>query len=85
MIPGAFAEVPLDGLLQAQFDNHHFMNLFGDQGKGCLRFSYASSIDDIEEAVPRIRRFLKRRNDQGATRASGGPGLDEALDLPPAL
>ncbi|USP76250.1 hypothetical protein yc1106_03524 [Curvularia clavata] len=34
MIPGAFAEVPLDGLLQAQFDNHQFMNLFGDGGKG---------------------------------------------------
>ncbi|CAN9129190.1 unnamed protein product [Alternaria alternata] len=30
MIPGAFAEVPLDGLLQAQFDNHQFMNLFGE-------------------------------------------------------
>ncbi|KAF1966707.1 ras GTPase activating protein-like protein [Bimuria novae-zelandiae CBS 107.79] len=28
MIPGAFAEVPLDGLLQAQFENHQFMNLF---------------------------------------------------------
>lgn len=35
MIPGAFAEVPLDVLLQAQFDNHQFMNLFGDgSGKG---------------------------------------------------
>ncbi|EUC35385.1 hypothetical protein COCCADRAFT_3407 [Bipolaris zeicola 26-R-13] len=35
MIPGAFAEVPLDGLLQAQFDNHQFMNLFGGEaGKG---------------------------------------------------
>ncbi|KAF1837143.1 ras GTPase activating protein-like protein [Decorospora gaudefroyi] len=34
MIPGAFAEVPLDGLLQAQFDNHQFMNLFGDGGRG---------------------------------------------------
>ncbi|KAF1955093.1 ras GTPase activating protein-like protein [Byssothecium circinans] len=33
MIPGAFAEVPLDGLLQAQFDNHQFMNLFGEGGK----------------------------------------------------
>lgn len=33
MIPGAFAEVPLDGLLQAQFDNHQFMNLFGDGGQ----------------------------------------------------
>jgi Ras GTPase-activating-like protein IQGAP2/3 len=41
MIPGAFAEVPLDGLLQAQFDNHQFMNLFGDgkdgSGSGALR------------------------------------------------
>jgi Ras GTPase-activating-like protein IQGAP2/3 len=34
MIPGAFAEVPLDGLLQAQFDNHQFMNLFGEGAKG---------------------------------------------------
>ncbi|KAH8716793.1 hypothetical protein GQ44DRAFT_624842 [Phaeosphaeriaceae sp. PMI808] len=41
MIPGAFAEVPLDGLLQAQFDNHQFMNLFGDgrdgSGSGAVR------------------------------------------------
>ncbi|KAF2708034.1 ras GTPase activating protein-like protein [Pleomassaria siparia CBS 279.74] len=41
MIPGAFAEVPLDGLLQAQFDNHQFMNLFGEgkdgSGTGALR------------------------------------------------
>lgn len=41
MIPGAFAEVPLDGLLQAQFDNHQFMNLFGDgrdgSGGGAVR------------------------------------------------
>jgi len=41
MIPGAFAEVPLDGLLQAQFDNHQFMNLFGDgrdgSGTGAVR------------------------------------------------
>ena len=34
MIPGAFAEVPLDGLLQAQFDNHQFMNLFGEGKDG---------------------------------------------------
>ncbi|KAJ4991173.1 Ras GTPase activating [Stagonosporopsis vannaccii] len=41
MIPGAFAEVPLDGLLQAQFDNHQFMNLFGEgrdgSGNGAVR------------------------------------------------
>ena len=43
MIPGASAEVPLDGLLQAQFDNHQFMNLFGEAGKekgeGALRLN----------------------------------------------
>ena len=43
MIPGAFAEVPLDGLLQAQFDNHQFMNLFGDArdggGTGAVRLN----------------------------------------------
>jgi hypothetical protein len=36
---------------------------FGDQGEGYIRFSYASSIDNIQEAVARIRRFLERRND----------------------
>ncbi|KAF2186747.1 ras GTPase activating protein-like protein [Zopfia rhizophila CBS 207.26] len=43
MIPGAFAEVPLDGLLQAQFDNHQFMNLFGESkdgsGPGAMRLN----------------------------------------------
>jgi Ras GTPase-activating-like protein IQGAP2/3 len=35
MIPGAAASVPLDDLLQAQFNNCQFMNLFGsDDGKG---------------------------------------------------
>lgn len=36
MIPGASASVPLDDLLQAQFDNHQFMNLFkgGNQASG---------------------------------------------------
>lgn len=34
MIPGAAASVPLDDLLQAQFNNCQFMNLFGDEGEG---------------------------------------------------
>jgi Ras GTPase-activating-like protein IQGAP2/3 len=35
MIPGASASVPLDDLLQAQFNNCQFMNLFGaGQGQG---------------------------------------------------
>jgi Ras GTPase-activating-like protein IQGAP2/3 len=47
MIPGASAEVPLDDLLQAQFDNHSFMNLFQTglnagakgEGQGALRLN----------------------------------------------
>ncbi|KAL9094431.1 MAG: hypothetical protein Q9165_003281 [Trypethelium subeluteriae] len=43
MIPGASASVPLDELLQAQFDNHQFMNLFegggGGPGQGALRLN----------------------------------------------
>ena len=34
MIPGASASVPLDDLLQAQFNNCQFMNLFGGVGSG---------------------------------------------------
>ncbi|KAF2669378.1 IQ domain-containing protein [Microthyrium microscopicum] len=34
MIPGASASVALDGLLQAQFNNLHFICLFGDEGTG---------------------------------------------------
>jgi aspartate aminotransferase len=33
---------------------------FGDQGEGYIRFSYASSIANIEEAIDRIGRFLRR-------------------------
>jgi aspartate aminotransferase len=33
---------------------------FGDQGEGYIRFSYANSIANIEEAVERIARFLGR-------------------------
>jgi Ras GTPase-activating-like protein IQGAP2/3 len=32
MVPGAAASVPLDDLLQAQFNNCQFMNLFGADG-----------------------------------------------------
>ncbi|KAK5020208.1 iqgap-related protein [Cryomyces antarcticus] len=34
MIPGASASVPLDDLLQAQFNNHQFMNLFASGSGG---------------------------------------------------
>ena len=33
---------------------------FGDQGEGYIRFSYANSIANIEEAIDRIARFLAR-------------------------
>jgi aspartate aminotransferase len=33
---------------------------FGEQGEGYIRFSYASSIANIEEAIERIGRFLRR-------------------------
>jgi aspartate aminotransferase len=33
---------------------------FGDQGEGYIRFSYANSIANIEEATFRIARFLER-------------------------
>ena len=33
---------------------------FGDQGEGYIRFSYANSIANIEEATDRIARFLDR-------------------------
>jgi Ras GTPase-activating-like protein IQGAP2/3 len=44
MIPGASASVPLDDLLQAQFNNCQFMNLFGEdsdgkKGEGPLRLN----------------------------------------------
>ena len=33
---------------------------FGEQGEGYIRFSYANSIANIEEAIDRIGRFLGR-------------------------
>lgn len=37
-------------------------NAFGTTGEGFIRCSYASSIDNIKEALKRIERFLKNRN-----------------------
>lgn len=33
-------------------------NSFGKNGEGFLRFSYATSVENIEEALDRIRRHL---------------------------
>jgi aspartate/methionine/tyrosine aminotransferase len=40
---------------------------FGEQGEGYLRFSYAASLEAIDEAIARIRAFL-----------AAGPGLPMA-------
>ncbi len=32
---------------------------FGEYGEGYLRFSYANSLDNLMEAMERIRRFLR--------------------------
>jgi aspartate/methionine/tyrosine aminotransferase len=34
---------------------------FGKNGEGYLRFSYASSMENIEEALRRLKRFLATR------------------------
>jgi len=32
---------------------------FGANGEGYLRFSYASSVENIEEALGRLKRYLE--------------------------
>ncbi|HQK08161.1 MAG TPA: pyridoxal phosphate-dependent aminotransferase, partial [Spirochaetota bacterium] len=34
---------------------------FGSAGEGFLRFSYATSIENIEEGLKRIEQYLKNR------------------------
>lgn len=41
---------------------------FGPSGAGYLRCSYATSLDQIEEAVRRITRFVNRRKEMNRTR-----------------
>jgi len=38
---------------------------FGDCGEGYLRISYAYSIDNLREALTRLRRFVEKYRDQG--------------------
>ncbi|MEO0084130.1 MAG: aminotransferase class I/II-fold pyridoxal phosphate-dependent enzyme, partial [candidate division WOR-3 bacterium] len=33
---------------------------FGEYGKGYIRFSYANSIENINEAINRIRKFIEK-------------------------
>ena len=57
MIPGAFAEVPLDGLLQAQFENHQFLNLFGEGKEGGGRGAMRVNVNLFLHLV--FRKFYK--------------------------
>ena len=34
---------------------------FGQNGMGCIRFSYANSLENIAEVLERIERYLERR------------------------
>jgi Ras GTPase-activating-like protein IQGAP2/3 len=45
MIPGAAASVPLDDLLQAQFNNCQFMNLFGAEEEGARNSANAPIVE----------------------------------------
>ena len=40
-------------------------NAFGECGEGFIRACYAASMEDIVEAIKRIRRFVERNNLQG--------------------
>ncbi|HHD2753482.1 TPA: aminotransferase class I/II-fold pyridoxal phosphate-dependent enzyme [Clostridium perfringens] len=40
-------------------------NAFGECGEGFIRACYAASMEDIMEAIKRIRRFVERNNLQG--------------------
>jgi aspartate/methionine/tyrosine aminotransferase len=37
---------------------------FGYGGEGYLRFSYTTSIDDIEEGIKRLREYIKKKNSE---------------------
>ena len=67
----AFPSIKRTGMTSDEFcesllkEEHVLMvpgNAFGKSGEGYARATYASSIDNILEALDRIDRFLRRRN-----------------------
>jgi len=38
---------------------------FGENGEGYIRISYANSLENIEEGLNRIQKFIKRRRNEG--------------------
>jgi Ras GTPase-activating-like protein IQGAP2/3 len=61
MIPGAAASVPLDDLLQAQFNNCQYMNLFGDDGDGASAKGGAKGEGPLRLNVNLLVHLLMRK------------------------
>jgi Ras GTPase-activating-like protein IQGAP2/3 len=61
MIPGAAASVPLDDLLQAQFNNCQFMNLFGAEDEGTGRNGGAPAEGPLRLNVNLLVHLLMRK------------------------
>lgn len=74
-VPGgafyAFPSIKETGLSSEEFAHRLLMeekvavvpgNVFGDSGEGFIRCSYASSLEQLQEAVKRMERFLKNNN-----------------------
>ncbi len=66
-----FPSIKMTGLSSTEFCNALLQeekvavvpgDAFGEDGRGFIRCAYATSLDDIKEALKRIKNFLKRRN-----------------------
>ncbi|MEH7225890.1 aminotransferase [Bacillus sp. JJ1566] len=67
----AFPSIKQTGLTSEEFAHRLLMeekvavvpgNVFGESGEGYIRCSYASSLEQLQEAVKRMGRFLKNNN-----------------------
>ncbi|MFD1778821.1 aminotransferase [Fredinandcohnia salidurans] len=67
----AFPSIKETGLSSEEFAHRLLMeervavvpgNVFGESGEGFIRCSYASSLEQLQEAVKRMGRFLKNNN-----------------------
>ncbi|MCC3355722.1 aminotransferase [Bacillus sp. REN16] len=67
----AFPSIKETGLTSEEFAHRLLMeekvavvpgNVFGESGEGYIRCSYASSLEQLQEAVKRMGRFLKNNN-----------------------
>ena len=60
-IPGTTSREFADGLLQEEGVACLAGESFGAYGAGCVRFSFANSVENIERALERIKRFVAGR------------------------